>query len=260
VRGDASASGTAELTAPTNWQVIDFISDLHLGEDTPRGLRAFADYLRTTPADAVFILGDLFEVWVGDDARGDEFEARCARTLREGASRCQVAFMAGNRDFLLGEAMLRDCGMLGLADPTVLVAQGQRLLLTHGDALCVADTDYQQFRRLVRGAAWQSEFLAHSLPVRRAQARRMRTESRARQRLQAPGQWFDVDAALAVQWLQRAGTTVMIHGHTHRPGSNALAAGYTRHVLSDWEFDHDTRSRAEVLRLSAGALSRLPLR
>ncbi|MDH5539075.1 MAG: UDP-2,3-diacylglucosamine diphosphatase [Rhizobacter sp.] len=204
------------------------------------------------------ILGDLFEVWVGDDAMQGEFESRCAQVLQACAERCSVAFMAGNRDFLVGERMLGDCGVRGLEDPSVLVAQGTRLLLTHGDALCVGDEEYQQFRRLVRGASWQREFLALELPLRRERAQQIRTQSKERQRLQSSGEWFDVDAATAVQWLQAAGATTMIHGHTHRPGSGLLAPGYMRHVLSDWELDHGNPPRAEVLRLQGAKLTRLP--
>ena len=122
-----------ELSAPREWQRIDFISDLHLTADMPQTFEAWAAYLLATPADAVFILGDLFEVWVGDDARHAGFEARCAAVLAEAAARRTLAFMRGNRDFLVGAELLRDCGVHELEDPTVLLAFGQRLLLSHGD-------------------------------------------------------------------------------------------------------------------------------
>jgi len=99
----------AEWSAPASWETIDFISDLHLSEETPRGFDAWAAYLRDSPADAVFILGDLFEAWVGDDARHVGFEARCAAVLSEAAATRPVAFMVGNRDFLVGDAMLSAC-------------------------------------------------------------------------------------------------------------------------------------------------------
>ena len=243
-----------EMRAPESWACIDFISDLHLAEDTPRSFDAWAAHLRSTPADAVFILGDLFEVWVGDDARHAGFEARCAEVLADAASTRTVAFMAGNRDFLVGGEMLKACGVMALPDPTVLIAFGERLLLSHGDALCVDDVEYQQFRRLVRSADWQREFLARPLAERRELARHMRARSEQRKAGQAPEQWFDVDGASAVRWMHEAGTPTLVHGHTHRPGSEAMAPGFIRHVLSDWDLDHATR--AEVLRWRRSGLSR----
>ena len=130
-----------EFPAPKTWRAIDFISDLHLSPALPNTVEAWARHLRETTADAVFSLGDLFEVWVGDDAGALPFERHCIDVIAEAASRRSIAFMVGNRDFLLGAKTLRDSGMMGLPDPTVLIAWGQRVLLTHGDALCLDDTD-----------------------------------------------------------------------------------------------------------------------
>ena len=248
-----------EVHAPVSWIQIDFISDLHLSSDTPRTFAAWSDYMRRTPAQAVFILGDLFEVWVGDDARFDGFEAESASVLRQSARDRYVAFMAGNRDFLVGQQMLNDCGVSPLADPTLLLAFGQRLLLTHGDALCLADTDYQSFRAMVRSPAWQQDFLSQPLEARRLYARQVRAQSEARKR-EAPlaMDWADVDFPAAATWLATAASDTMIHGHTHRPGSESMQPGRTRHVLSDWELDHPPH-RAEVLRLDARGLHRLTL-
>ncbi len=249
----------AEVNAPPDWRCIDFISDLHLAANTPLTFDAWARYLRSTPADAVFILGDLFEVWVGDDARFEGFEARCAQELTAAAQQRSVAFMVGNRDFLVGDSMLRACGVQAFADPCVLIAFGQRVLLTHGDALCLADTEYQKFRALVRSAAWQAEFLSQPLEARRRFARDARQQSELRKKaLPSPADWADVDSDMAVRWLQQAATTTLIHGHTHRPATEPIGAGCVRHVLSDWDLDHPPH-RAEVLRLSAQGLSRLPL-
>ena len=244
-----------EFRAPQDWSAIDFISDLHLAAFAPRSVDAWAAYMRDTTASAVFILGDLFEVWVGDDARHDGFEARCAEVLADAASRRTVGFMAGNRDFLVGGDLLRECGVLALADPTVLVAFGERLLLSHGDALCTADLDYQVFRREVRSAAWQSGFLARPLADRRAIARSYRARSEQRRGEPMPPEIFDVDEAAATRWMHEAATPTLVHGHTHRPGTNDLAPGFVRHVLSDW--DLDGASRAEVLRLRRSGLARL---
>ena len=249
-----------EIAAPPAWRAIDFISDLHLQPGTPRTVEAWAAHLLHTPADAVFILGDLFEVWVGDDARALPFESRCADALAEASTRRVVAFMAGNRDFLLGRAMREACGLMPLPDPTRLDAWGQRVLLSHGDALCVDDTDYQRFRALVRGDAWQAEFLAQPLAERRRLAAEMRRQSEARR--QATGHavelWADVDAATAVAWMHAAGAAEMVHGHTHRPGRALLAPGVKRHVLSDWDLDNEAAPRAEVLRLTRDGFARVP--
>lgn len=244
-----------DYVAPMSWQQVDFISDLHLCAAMPRTLDAFARHLRHTAADAVFILGDLFEVWVGDDARTLPFESLCLDILAESASRRQLAFMVGNRDFLLGPAMLRASGMMGLPDPTVLTAWGHRVMLSHGDALCLADTAYQSFRREVRSAAWQAEFLARPLAQRVALATTMREASQERRRFDGDAD-ADIDAAEAVRWMHGLGTAELVHGHTHRPGSEDMVPGFKRHVLSDW--DLDTESRAQVLRLTRDGFERLP--
>lgn len=248
-----------EMRAPTEWRAIDFISDLHLADNTPRTVEAFSAYLKDTPADAVFILGDLFEAWVGDDARLEGFEAQCAEALCNATAHCSLGLMVGNRDFLIGGDMLKACGVLALPDPTVMVAFGERLILTHGDALCLADEPYQRFRAMVRSPAWRRDFLARPLAERRRIAREARSESQRHQREQMDGLNADIDVATAVCWMHEAGTPTMVHGHTHRPGSEALAPGFCRHVLSDWELDATTAPRAEVLRWSAGGLRRLSL-
>jgi UDP-2,3-diacylglucosamine hydrolase len=243
-----------DYTAPAAWKQIDFISDLHLCAAMPRTLQAFERHLRRTRADAVFILGDLFEVWVGDDARTLPFEGHCADVLAEAASRLQLAFMVGNRDFLLGPAMLRGCGMMGLPDPTVLTTWGQRVLLSHGDALCLSDKPYQDFRSMVRSPAWQATFGAQPLAERLALAATMRQASQARQRFDGDAD-VDIDFGEAVRWMHGLGTAELVHGHTHRPGSEDMAPGFKRHVLSDW--DMDTGDRAEVLRLSRDGFERV---
>jgi len=242
--------------APEHWRAIDFLSDLHLAENTPRTFAAFAAHLRGTDADAVVILGDLFEVWVGDDARQFGFEADCAQVLADATSRRVVAFMAGNRDFLVGAQMLDACGVMHLPDPTLLDAFGEQVLLTHGDALCLSDTPYQQFRALVRSAEWQRDFLARSLPERRRIARGYREESQ--QNKMRKGTWVDLDKPAALGWLAAAGSTRMIHGHTHMPADETIAPGITRHVLSDWDLDHPGAApRAEVLRWQASGFARI---
>lgn len=247
----------AIVSAPAQWRSIEFVSDLHLAPDMPRTVEAFRGYLAATDADAVFILGDLFEVWVGDDARDDAFEAACVQTLAQASARLALRFMCGNRDFLVGPALLQAAGMQALSDPTRLDAFGRNYLLTHGDALCLADADYQRFRTEVRGQAWQRAFLERPMAERRAIARQLRDASQRRQQTRGVQGWGDVDARAALAWLRAAGAQTMIHGHTHRPGASELASSAVRHVLSDWDFDRDAaRPRGDVLRLDAAGLAR----
>lgn len=250
-----------ELPAPVDWAAIDFISDIHLAPDMPRTFDAWAAYLLGTSADAIFILGDLFDVWVGDDSRLEGFEAHCSAVLKRAARRCRVGFMVGNRDFLLGDAMLADCDLIALPDPTLLQAFDQRVLLTHGDALCLADTEYQRFRAMVRSPQWQAAALALPLGERRRLAAQMRHVSEQRNADGAlPPEAADVDFDAAIVWLREADSPVLVHGHTHRPGSAPLAAGFMRHVLTDWDLDHAARgARAEVLRLTRDGFARLDL-
>jgi UDP-2,3-diacylglucosamine hydrolase len=253
-----SLRASREIVAPADWLRIDFISDLHLADDTPRGFAAWREYLLNTSADAVFILGDLFEAWVGDDSRFEGFEARGAAVLTEAATRRKLFFMVGNRDFLIGTEMLAACGVESLPDPTVLSAFGERVLLTHGDAWCIGDVPYQQFRAQVRNPAWQAQVLARPLAERRLMARSLRSESE-RAAAAHQGEWFDVDASMALHAMATNGTPTLVHGHTHRPATETLAPGHVRHVLSDWELDHGSSRRAEVMRRQAGRWTRLAL-
>jgi len=206
--------------------------------------------MAATQADALFILGDLFEAWVGDDAAAEPgFDADCAQVLRETAQRLPVFFVAGNRDFLVGPDLARATGMTLLADPTVFSFGAQRWLLSHGDALCVDDRDYQAFRAQVRSAAWQQAFLAQPLAQRQQIARGLRAESESLKAGKHP--YADVDTPAALAWLQAADAPVLIHGHTHRPGEHALDAGHRRIVLSDWDAEA-TPPRLEALRIGVG--------
>ena len=247
-----------EIRGDDHWQAVDFVSDLHLSPALPRTFEAFERYLMSTPADVVMILGDLFDVWVGDDSAAYGFEADCLDVIAQAACRAQIGFMAGNRDFMMGTAALSGAGMFAMVDPTVVEAFGSRVLLTHGDALCLDDLEYQKFRRMVRDPEWQARMLAQPLAVRRELGRQLRGESQART-ADRESDWFDVDAASAVRWLHEAGCSVMVHGHTHQPGSEPLAPGYLRHVLSDWDLESPdpSRHRAEVLRWSASGFTRL---
>lgn len=258
-RGPVPAA--AIVRAPLQWRSIEFISDLHLAPETPRTVEAFRCYLAGTDAHAVFILGDLFEVWVGDDARSDAFEATCVQILAQASARLALYFMSGNRDFLVGAALLEAAGMRPLADPTRLDAFGGAWLLTHGDALCLADVDYQRFRAEVRSESWQRAFLGRPMTERLAIARQLRDASQRRKQAGEMEGWGDVDVDAAAAWLRAAGAQTMIHGHTHRPGVSELAPSLVRQVLSDWDFDLDpARPRGEALRLDAAGLVRRSVR
>lgn len=252
------------LHAPASWQEVDFISDVHLHGGDPQTAQAWMDFLQSPhPADALFILGDLFEVWVGDDELDDprSFVSECANVLRRYSQTTPTFFLCGNRDFLLGTAALEACGMRALGDPTVLAFHGRRWMLSHGDALCLDDTDYQVFRQQVRSDAWQKAFLSRPLAERTALARDMRerSESRKRGMAHAPDSWADVDPEAARTWMKAAGAETLIHGHTHRPKEHDLGQGLTRVVLSDWDASA-APARLEVLRLNSHGWRRIALK
>jgi UDP-2,3-diacylglucosamine hydrolase len=252
------AAPPPELRAAPGWRAVECISDLHLQAAQPATFEAWRRYLAATEADALFILGDLFEAWIGDDAIvAPGFEADCAALLRATSERLPVFFLAGNRDFLVGATLAQATGITLLADPTVLSFGAHRWLLSHGDALCMEDTDYQAFRAQVRGRAWQQAFLAQPLERRQEVARGLRAESEALK--QSDRVYADVDTASALQWLDAADAPVLVHGHTHRPGEHALDARHRRVVLSDWDAEA-TPPRLEALRITVeGELRRIGL-
>lgn len=253
----SAAPRFTELVAPAHWRTVDFISDLHLQTGEPATFDAWRRYMASTPADALFILGDLFEVWVGDDAAATPgFEADCAQVLVAAARTRAVYFMHGNRDFLVGQALMAQSQTTLLADPTVLTFGGQRWLLSHGDELCLGDTDYLRFRTEVRAPAWQQAFLARPLAERRAIARDLRDASEQRKRSETS--YADVDADAACAWLATADAPTLIHGHTHRPADHLMAPGLRRIVLSDWDAAAQP-PRAQVLRLGASGPQRIQM-
>ena len=247
------------LAAEAHWCMIDFISDLHLQASQTATFAAWQHYMAHTQADALFILGDLFEVWVGDDiltaTHGSDgvFARQCQEVIRATTQRLPVFFMHGNRDFLLGDGFAKACHLELLPDPTVLDFDAQRWLLSHGDALCLDDVDYQAFRQQVRTQAWRAAFLAKPLSERQSVARSLREQSES---IKASGALYaDVDAAMSLQWLQAAQADTLIHGHTHQPGKHALYEpnkhSRQRLVLSDWDANAKPQ-RLEVLRLGRG--------
>ncbi len=217
---------------------ILFISDLHLDPERPDITRLFMDFLATeaVTASALYILGDLFEAWIGDDDPTPH-HAEVQDALAQLAQRCVPAFfMHGNRDFLVGEEFAARTGMKLLTDPTVISLYGQPTLLMHGDTLCTDDVDYQEFRSMVRNPEWQRQFLSQPLEARQAFAAKARAESKASQ----SGKAMDIMDAnqQAVEAVMREhGVRRLIHGHTHRPGVHTFSLeGETcqRIVLGDW--------------------------
>lgn len=257
-RESLTQTAIQHLVAPATWRSVEFIADLHLQPQLPHTWASWQQYLQASTADAIFMLGDLFEAWVGDDALDEpnSFEAQCASSLYQASTKRSLFFIHGNRDFLVGTHFAQRSGMQLLADPTCLDFLNQQWLLSHGDALCVDDTDYQHFRSLARSNTWQQQLLAQSLDQRRQLAGCMRSESEARKMREVIT--ADVDSASALGWLQRAGAQTLIHGHTHRPALHQIPPQHQRIVLSDWDTDLPA-PRAEVLRLDATGLQRIAL-
>jgi UDP-2,3-diacylglucosamine hydrolase len=215
-----------------------FISDLHIDASRPAITDQFLGFLaaEAVRADALYILGDLFESWVGDDA-ADPSQAAAIQGIHALTSRGVPCFvMHGNRDFLLAEQFCRSSGARLLPDPLIVTLYGEPVLVMHGDALCTDDRAYQRLRATVREPAWQRQFLALSIASRRALAGAARVGSRAHT---AAVEYAitDVNADSVAAALRGAGTATLLHGHTHRPAIHALRVDgrpCTRIVLGDW--------------------------
>ncbi|MBI3716194.1 MAG: UDP-2,3-diacylglucosamine diphosphatase [Betaproteobacteria bacterium] len=217
-----------------------FISDLHLHESRPAINDFFSRFLheQARHATALYILGDLFEYWVGDDQLDhDPLARRVADELRQVADAgIKIFFMHGNRDFLIGERFAAEAGLTILADPTLITVDGQRLLLLHGDTLCTDDVAYQQFRRQARDPQWQQAVLARPYPdrVQFAQSLRMRSDAEKSGKAE---DIMDVSPATVEAVFREYGYPTMIHGHTHRPARHEhVVDGHQciRWVLADW--------------------------
>ncbi len=196
-----------------------FVSDLHLDAQAPQAIEQFLQFLaaHAAHAEALYILGDLFETWIGDDDPDTEKERVCAalRALTSGGVACFV--LHGNRDFLLGEGFSQRTGSVLLPDPVIVELHGEPVLLTHGDALCTDDHPYQELRSAVRNPEWQQRFLALPLAVRAGLAEQARSGSRAHTARAVP-YVMDVNAAAVAAAHRATAARRIIHGHTHRPG------------------------------------------
>ena len=236
--------------------MIHFISDLHLAPQAPGVTRIFLDYLdslggRARATERLFILGDLFEAWPGDDcldapggAPEDRYNRRIVDALRElSDSGVELSVMHGNRDFLLGDDFARRSGARLIADPTVVSLPTWQFVLAHGDQLCTDDTDYQAFRAQVRARAWRDEFLAKPLRERLtiASALRRQSEQAKREKRKSAYDTMDVNPAATDDFLREHGYATFIHGHTHRPARHDhIVDGIhvERWVLADWREDY----------------------
>jgi UDP-2,3-diacylglucosamine hydrolase len=215
-----------------------FISDLHLSEDRPAANERFFAFIEETAsrADSLYVLGDLFEYWIGDDDLADPFNGVIAgffRRLTRGGTR--LYFLHGNRDFLVGEGFAAATGACLLRDPAV-VDLDQKTLLMHGDTLCTDDVDYQNWRRTARSADWQRAFLAKSLPERRVAVKGMREKSKEVIGAK-PAEIMDVNDDAVREALRHHHVSRLVHGHTHRPGRHRLdvdGRACERWVLPDW--------------------------
>ena len=219
-----------------------FVSDVHLQTTLPRTTQAFLDFLRlsATKARQLYLLGDLFEYWAGDDDLATPYNAKIAGAIRAVSDAgTDVFWIPGNRDFLVGQDFAQAAGLMLLPDPFVVTIAGHRLVLAHGDAQCTDDHAYIKFRTQVRHPEWQKNFLSMPLAQRKAIIADMRSGSREAQRSKSY-EIMDVNAEAIASMYEATGAMTMIHGHTHRPGTHEMQANggkCVRHVLPDWDCD-----------------------
>lgn len=226
-----------------------FIADLHLDPESQGSMQLALEFLQDARGvSSLYILGDLFEYWIGDDV-GIGIYQPVISALRQLSDRgCQVIVMHGNRDFLLGQQFALASGASVISDDELLIQlDGSNVLLMHGDTLCIDDIEYQQFRKTVRSQQWQGEFLALSVTERIAKATALRTTSRSASQLKHQS-IMDVNQQQVHDRLQANRCKMMVHGHTHRPDVHQTSSDQiTRYVVGDWHADH-----AKVLRYEHG--------
>jgi len=237
-----------------------FISDLHLRAERPDLTERFATFLAATAAARVatlFILGDLFEYWIGDDDLADPFNARVCKLLRDLADHgTRLFFIAGNRDFLIGKTFAAAAGIHLLDETTRVGVGGTATLLMHGDTVCTDDLPYQEFRQMVRTREWQTSFLSRPLTERRAEVESLRRRS-AEAMQGKTAAIMDANAAAIRTTLTTHDCTRLIHGHTHRPGREDIAlpdGTAERWILSDWD-----TGRGDALEISGAGVRRIDL-
>jgi UDP-2,3-diacylglucosamine hydrolase len=241
-----------------------FVSDLHWQQAMPRTAHAFIAFIHqhAYKTQQLYLLGDIFEAWAGDDDIDDAFNRRIVDELKKLSDHgVALYWMAGNRDFLAGEQFAKASGAVLLPDPFVTTIGGHALTLTHGDAYCTDDESYMQFRAQVRNPAWQQTFLAMPLTQRKTIIESLRAGSREAQRGKSYD-IMDVNASAIADLFNKTETTTVIHGHTHRPARHEISGDdktLVRYVLSDWDLDHDA-PRGDWLAIDAdGAIKRYGL-
>ncbi len=231
----------------------------------PRTTQAFFNFLQDHAIQTrqLYLLGDIFETWAGDDDMDDPYHQQVVHALEKvSAAGVEVFWMAGNRDFLVGTRFADATGIKLLPDPYVTTIAGRLLVLTHGDAYCTDDTAYMQFRAQVRQPEWQQSFLALPLAQRKAIVDQLRTGSREAQRDKSYD-IMDVNQEAIADLFRASTSATMIHGHTHRPAKHDYQiddAARVRYVLSDWDLDHAAKERGDWLALdTAGNIHRYAL-
>ena len=215
-----------------------FISDLHLQESRPDITEAFLDFLDDTAskAEKLYILGDLFEAWIGDDDQNN-FISEIPEALLKTNKTTKIFFMHGNRDFLIGTKFASSSGFELLNDPTIEEMFGNNVLLMHGDLLCTEDHDYQAFRKTSRDPKWQDEFLNKSIQERQEIAHNLRTISKEATEIKKD-EIMDVSQTEVIRIMEESSVNLLIHGHTHRPNSHNIKVNdqpAERIVLGDWD-------------------------
>lgn len=244
-----------------------FVSDIHLSPALPVTTQAFLDFLQNhaSRAERLYLLGDIFEYWAGDDDASDPYHRRIIAALRavsEGGT--QLFWMGGNRDFLVGQGFADAAELTLLPDPTVIEIATRRMVLTHGDAACTDDSAYMAFREQVRDLRWQQQFLSQPLDKRKQIVEAMRMGSKEAQRGKSMD-IMDVNTDAIAGLFASSGAGVMIHGHTHRPDLHDLEVegrACLRYVLPDWDCEAEVEpERGGWLALSAnGELQRFNAR
>lgn len=218
---------------------VYFVSDIHLKPERPDLTRAFSYFLEHTATDAtqLYLLGDIFEAWIGDDCPTPGLDDLLQQLKTLSGKGCEIFFQHGNRDFLVGEQFCQSIGAKLLPEELVLPLPMGNTVVLHGDQLCTDDTEYMQFRALVRNPQWQQDFLSKSLEERLAIARQLRDTSK--QRTTEKSDYItDVNPNAVKQSLTDNQVSLMIHGHTHRPAVHDVELGSesaTRIVLGDWD-------------------------
>jgi len=239
-----------------------FLSDLHLQEERPRTTNRFIDFLRNegSQTQRLYLLGDLFDFWAGDDELEAPYNRAIALEIRQVSdSGVKIFWVPGNRDFLVGSVFAHATGIVILPDPSVITLGGRSIAISHGDIQCTNDLEYMKFRAKVQQPQWKEKFLALQLSQRKAIIDSTRREIQENHRNKT-ADITDVNIDEVIKVFKNTGTHVFIHGHTHRPARHILNQGgssYIRYVLPDWDYDVDFQRGGWISIDKRGVLWRL---